>query len=77
LNINVENCIKNKVHLDIHPEWWNGKTDEEIKLGLIEIAKEIAESLDRISKYENKTVHEMLFIEDLKKYLNIMCYEIS
>ena len=70
--IDFENCMKNKQHLDIHPDWWKDKTDEELKTGLQQKYEKLLGIRDKINKYSDKTIHENKFIQDLERFINII-----
>ena len=69
-NINVQNSIKNQRFLPMHPDWWKEHKDD-LEEGLKNSVEKWEKMLDRIEKYDNKTIHVISLIEDLKQYIDI------
>jgi hypothetical protein len=72
MNINLQNSINNQKHLDIHPNWWKGKSTYELIEGLAGKVIKWKEMIERIERYDGKTQYELSFLTSLRKYIQII-----
>jgi len=76
MNINLQNSINNQKNLDIHPKWWENKSNRELIEGLVDKVAKWTKMIERIENYDNKTEHELSLVADLRKYIRIVSQDL-